>query len=62
MSLDKPDGDFLLACFLTMFTFVFYFFGWKISITYFIFGFVFMFASIYYWVKVKKADQENYLY
>jgi hypothetical protein len=52
----EDDGSFLLACFLSMFTFVSYFFGWKISLWYFLLGLVFMIAAIYYWIKVKKDE------
>ena len=56
----ESDGSFLLACFLSMFTFVSYFFGWKISLWYFLLGFVFMIGAIYYWVKIKKGSEEGY--
>lgn len=53
----KEDSDnFLIAISLSLFSFVFLFFGLKISLWYLLVGFVFLVFSIRYWIKLRDVS------
>ncbi|MGV8142287.1 MAG: hypothetical protein ACP5NS_01475 [Candidatus Pacearchaeota archaeon] len=57
----EKDGDSLVAIMSSIFTFCFMFLGTRSSKGYYFAGFLCLVIALRYWVKVKKADSEEFL-